>query len=64
MFSNETIVSITKTLASFPKIEDIKKRPVIRFSHTIDNISLHNLDTLLRVCNDKTVIDIEGANLE
>ena len=64
VFSDETLLSLTKTLSSFPIIEDAKRRPKIWFNHTIDNVSLHNLESLLRVCSGKIEIDISGANLE
>lgn len=64
IFSDETLISLTKTLSTFPKIEDAKRRPTICFNHTINNVSLQNLESLLRVCSGKIEIDISGANLE
>lgn len=38
--------------------------PIIRFGHTINNVSLENLESLLRVCKGRILIDLEGTDLE
>ena len=38
--------------------------PKIRFGHTIDNVSLENVENLLRVCQNKVVIDLDGTDLK
>ena len=37
--------------------------PVIRFGHTVNDVTLENLEALLRVCKGKIVIDLEGTDL-
>lgn len=38
--------------------------PIIRFGYTVDNVSLENLESLLRVCKGKILIDLHGTDLE
>lgn len=38
--------------------------PIIRFGHTANNVSLENLESLLRVCHGKILIDLQGTDLE
>jgi len=63
VFSDDTILSLTKTLASFPPLEHEKDMPHIKFGHTVDNVSLENLESLLRVCKGKVLIDLQGTDL-
>lgn len=63
IFTDDTIMALTKTLASFPLIKNEKDMPRIRFGFTVDLVSLENLENLLRVCNNKLLIDLEGTNL-
>ena len=37
--------------------------PIIKFGHTVDNVSLYNLENLLRICKNKVDINLEGTNL-
>jgi hypothetical protein len=37
--------------------------PVIRFGHTINDVSLENLEAMLRVCKDKIIIDLDGTDI-
>ena len=62
-FSDATITSLSKTLASFPPLTNEKEMPIIRFGHTVNDVSLENLEQLLRVCKGKIIIDLNGTNL-
>ena len=64
VFSDDTLLSLSKTLASFPPVEIVKSRPLIKFGQTIDNVSLENLESLLRVCEGKVTIDLNGTDLK
>ena len=62
-FSNATINSLSKTLAAFPPLQNEKDMPIIRFGHTVNDVSLENLEGLLRVCKGKIMIDLKGTDL-
>lgn len=64
VFTDDTLLSLTKTLAAFPPVVNEKEMPIIRFGHTVDQVSLENLESLLRICKGKVLIDLEGANLK
>lgn len=36
VFTDDTILSLTKTLASFPQLLNEKEMPLVRFGHTIN----------------------------
>lgn len=38
--------------------------PVIKFGNTIDLVSLQSLLNLIKICQDRIVIDITGTNME
>ena len=38
--------------------------PLIKFGHTINNVSLENLESLLKVCKGKVLIDIKETDLK
>jgi hypothetical protein len=63
IFTDDTIMSLTKTLATFPQLQNEKDMPLIRFGATVDEVSLENLENLLRVCKDKVLIDLQGTDL-
>ena len=63
-FSDDTLQSLTKTLAGFPTIIRQKQMPTIKFGHTVNNVSLYNLANLLRVCKNKVNIDLKGTDLK
>jgi len=63
-FSNDTLMALSKTLSSFPKIQNVKYMPVIKFGATVNNVSLENLQNLLRVCEGRVNIDLEGTDLK
>lgn len=63
VFADGTLTSLTKTLAAFPSIDNEKEMPVIRFGTTINNVSLDNIENLLRVCHGKVRIDLQGTDL-
>ena len=56
-------MSLTKTLATFPQLQNEKDMPIIRFGATVNEVSLENLENLLRVCKDKVMIDLNGTDL-
>ena len=62
-FTNDTLLSLSKTLSSFPVVENWKLRPKIRFGATINQISLSTLQGLLKVCQNRVYIDLLGTNL-
>lgn len=62
-FSNDTLLSLSKTLSSFSVVESEKDMPVVRFAHTINNVSLETLQNLLRVSKGKVKIDLTGTDL-
>ena len=37
--------------------------PIIRFGHTVNKVSLANLESLLRICKNKVNIDLKGTDL-
>jgi len=43
-FSDATITALSKTLASFPPLTNEKEMPIIRFGHTVNDVSLENLE--------------------
>ena len=47
------MLALSKTLAAFPSLANEKDRPIIRFGHTVKDVSLENLEGLLRVCKGK-----------
>lgn len=63
IFTDDTIMSLTKTLATFPTLQNEKDMPLIRFGPTVNEVSLDNLENLLRVCKDKVLIDLKGTDL-
>lgn len=63
VFSDATITSLSKTLAAFPPLQHEKDMPIIRFGHTVNDVSLENLEGLLRVCKGKIIIDLDGTDL-
>lgn len=63
-FTNDTILSLEKTLATFPTRLNEKDMPIVRFGHTINHVSLENLEGLLRVCQGKVIIDLKGTDLK
>lgn len=56
-------MALSKTLAAFPPMSNEKEMPVIKFGQTVDQVSLENLVNLLKVCQGRIVIDLQGANL-
>jgi hypothetical protein len=62
-FTNETIMSLSKTIAAFPTLEKEKEMPLIRLGHTINNVNLSGLENFLRVCRGKVVVDLNGTDL-
>jgi hypothetical protein len=62
-FTDDTILSLTKTLAAFPPVSSEKEMPTIRFGHTVNQVSLENIESLLRICKGKVHIDLQGTNL-
>jgi hypothetical protein len=36
VFTDDTILSLTKTLATFPHVQNEKEMPLIRFGHTVN----------------------------
>lgn len=63
-FTDDTLLSLTKTLAAFPVKQREKEMPIIRLGHTINQVRLENIEKLLRVCQDKIVIDLQGTDLK
>lgn len=57
-FSNDTLMSLSKTLSTFPNMANEKERPIIRFGFTINQVNLESLQNLLRVCEGKVLIDL------
>ena len=49
-FTDDTLLSLSKTLAAFPIRLNGKNMPIVRFGSTIDRVKLENLENLLRVC--------------
>ena len=37
--------------------------PIIRFGATIDGVSLENIENLLKVCQNRVKINLDGTNL-
>lgn len=64
VFTDDTLLSLTKTLAAFPSTTNEKEMPIIRFGHTVNQVSLANLESLLRICKGKVIIDLQGSDLE
>lgn len=64
VFSNDTLLSLTKTLAAFPPVENHNDMPLIRFGSTLNSVSLENIESLLRVCHGKVKIDLNGTDLK
>lgn len=64
MFTDDTILSLSKTLAAFPVRLKEKEMPIIRLGRTVDNVSLQNLENLLRVCKDRVIIDLKDTDLK
>lgn len=63
MFTDTTIMALSKTLSAFPPLQDEKDMPVIKFGNTINQISLENLVNLLKVCRGRVLIDLEGVDM-
>lgn len=63
-FTNETILSLSKTIAAFPVLNNEKEMPLIRFGHTVNQVSLNSLENFLRVCLGKVKADLEGTDLK
>ena len=63
-FTDDTLLSLSKTLATFPLKLNGKGMPIVRFGNTIDTVKLENLENLLRVCQDKIKIDLRGVDLK
>lgn len=63
-FTDDTLLSLEKTLASFPTRLNEKEMPIIRFGHTINQVSLQTLEGLLRVCQGKVIVDLAGTDLK
>lgn len=62
-FSNDTFMSLSKTLVTFPKVTR-EKRPVIRFGETINDVSYEYLENLLRLTQSKVNIDLTGTDMQ
>ena len=63
-FTDDTLLSLSKTLAAFPTRLNEKSMPIVKFCHTINNVRLDNVENLLRVCKDKILIDLKGTDLK
>ena len=64
VFSDDTLMSLSKTLAAFPIVQNEKFRPSIKFGHTIDGVTLESLESLLRVCEGKVSVGLQGTDLK
>ena len=62
-FTDQTILSLSKTIAAFPALQKEKDMPIIRFGHTVNEIVLSSLENFLKVCKDKIIVDLMGTNL-
>lgn len=63
-FTDDTLLSLSKTLAAFPTQLKEKTMPIVRFGHTINQVRLENVENLLRVCQGKVLIDLRGTDLK
>lgn len=63
-FTDETIQSLSKTIAAFPQLQNEKDMPVIRLGYTVNHVSLYYLENFLRVCHGKVIADLEGTDLK
>ena len=48
-FSNDSLLSLSKTLSTFPEVSNKKKMPQINFGATIDNVRLETIQNFLTV---------------
>lgn len=63
-FSNDTFLALSKTLVTFPKIQESKQMPIIRFGNTIDSVSYENIENLLSMTVGRVEIDLTGTDME
>ena len=47
VFSNDSLLSLTKTLGTFPIVSNKRDMPKIKFGSTIDNLRLETIENLL-----------------
>lgn len=63
-FSSDTFQTLIKILSTFPNNYDEKLRPNIALGDSVKNIELDQMKNLLKVCQNKITINLDGIDFE
>lgn len=63
-FTNLTVNSLAKSLATMKKTHNSKLKIFLKFGKTLDGVSFENLKNLLKLADRTAYINLEGTSLE